>query len=144
MLLKIKNIYFSEKGWHEPEWGFPKGRRNIKENDFDCSLREYEEETGYKSKHLKMIKNIGYFDETFTGSNMKSYRHKYYLCKIDYVNTLNESLYEKSEIGDLKWFNYEDCMKKIRYYNYEKKSIFSKSIDYLFNNRYTFPIIIKH
>ena len=55
-------------GWDEPEWGFQRCR-NTKENDFDCS-REFEEETWYESKYLTMIKNVGYFEETFTGSNM--------------------------------------------------------------------------
>ena len=121
-----KHLFENLKGWNEPEWGFPKGRRNAKENDFDCSLREYEEETGYKSEYLVMIKNIGFFEETFTGSNLKSYRHKYYLCKTDYIHTKNENLYQKSEIGGLKWLNYEDCIKHIRYYNYEKRKMLEK------------------
>ena len=32
--------------WLEPEWGFPKGRRNLKETNIDCAMREFEEETG--------------------------------------------------------------------------------------------------
>lgn len=121
-----KHLFENLQGWDEPEWGFPKGRRNAKENDFDCSLREYEEETGYKAKYLTMIKNIGFFEETFTGSNLKSYRHKYYLCKTDYIYTKSEDLYQKSEIGGLKWFNYEDCIRYIRYYNYEKRKMLEK------------------
>ena len=62
-----KHIFDNVSGWEEPEWGFPKGRRNARENDFDCSIREFEEETGYNSKDLIMIKNIGFFEETFTG-----------------------------------------------------------------------------
>jgi hypothetical protein len=27
----------------EPEWGFPKGRRHLKESDYDCACREFEE-----------------------------------------------------------------------------------------------------
>ena len=27
--------------WAEPEWGFPKGRRNYQEKDLDCALREF-------------------------------------------------------------------------------------------------------
>ena len=27
--------------WDEPEWGFPKGRRNNQENDYDCAVREF-------------------------------------------------------------------------------------------------------
>ena len=35
-----------ENNWNEPEWGFPKGRRNFQEKDLTCALREFEEETG--------------------------------------------------------------------------------------------------
>ncbi len=125
-VVENKKYLFEIKGWDEPEWGFPKGRRNSRENDFDCSIREYEEETGYKKEHLVMIKNIGFFEETFTGSNMKSYRHKYYLCKGDYRYTCNEKLFQKSEIGNLKWFTYDECLQKIRIYNYEKRIMLSK------------------
>ena len=27
--------------WKEQEWGFPKGRRNYQEKDFDCATREF-------------------------------------------------------------------------------------------------------
>jgi 8-oxo-dGTP pyrophosphatase MutT (NUDIX family) len=117
---------FEDQGWDEPEWGFPKGRRNNKENDFDCSIREFEEETGYNASDLTMIKNIGFFEETFTGSNLKSYRHKYYLCKAEYEKTKNEDKFQKSEIGDLKWFTYEECLKRIRLYNFEKRKMLIK------------------
>ena len=44
---KIELLDKNNKNWSEPEWGFPKGRRNNRENDFDCSMREFEEETGF-------------------------------------------------------------------------------------------------
>ena len=31
--------------WVEPEWGFPKGRRNPHESDLNCAIREFQEET---------------------------------------------------------------------------------------------------
>ena len=46
-------------------------------------MREFEEETGFSRNDLIILKNVGYFEETFTGSNLKSYKHKYYLCKIN-------------------------------------------------------------
>ena len=46
----IKNekahILTNPNAWDEPEWGFPKGRRNNRESDYECSIREFEEETG--------------------------------------------------------------------------------------------------
>ena len=121
--------------WNEPEWGFPKGRRNVRENDFECSLREFEEETGYSKDKLFILKNMGYFEEVFTGSNLKSYKHKYYLCKMDYNDTTDETKYQKSEIGALKWMNIGDCIASIRSYNIEKIKMLSK-INNILNNDY--------
>ena len=118
--------------WTEPEWGFPKGRRNNKENDFDCSMREFEEETGFKRDKLIMLRNMGFFEEIFTGSNLKSYKHKYYLCRIELKDS-NENNYQKSEIGDMQWLSYEQCLMKIRDYNIEKK-IMLKNINDILNN----------
>ena len=67
----------SETVWEEPEWGFPKGRRNYQENDLTCGLREFEEETGYDKQSVSIIKNLLPFEETFVGSNLKSYKHIY-------------------------------------------------------------------
>jgi 8-oxo-dGTP pyrophosphatase MutT (NUDIX family) len=106
--------------WTEPEWGFPKGRRNFKEKDLECALREFEEETGYSKNHLKIIKNLNPFDEIFTGSNFKSYKHKYFLAKIDYEDSINVNNFQKSEIGNMGWFSYENAVQKIRNYNIEK------------------------
>lgn len=111
--------------WNEPEWGFPKGRRNNKENDFDCSMREFEEETGFCRNKLIMMKNVGFFEEVFTGSNMKSYKHKYYLCKLNFEDSHSNN-FQKSEIGDMKWLNYHQCMNVIRDYNIEKKIMLKK------------------
>jgi hypothetical protein len=40
---------FPEWSWNEPEWGFPKGRRDTEESDWVCALREFKEETGQSS-----------------------------------------------------------------------------------------------
>jgi len=82
---------FNEDLWIEPEWGFPKGRRNFKEKDLDCALREFEEETGYNKSTVKIIKNLNPFEEIFTGSNLKSYKHKYFLGCIDLKDTYNDT-----------------------------------------------------
>jgi len=119
--------------WTEPEWGFPKGRRNFKEKDLECALREFEEETGYSKNHLKIIKNLNPFDEIFTGSNFKSYKHKYFLAKIEYEDSMNVTNFQKSEIGNMGWFSYEDAIQKIRDYNIEKIELL-KCIDHLLQN----------
>ena len=38
-------IQNSKYNFVNPEWGFPKGRKNIKESNIECALREFNEET---------------------------------------------------------------------------------------------------
>jgi len=109
--------------WIEPEWGFPKGRRNTQEKDYDCALREFSEETGYNASVLNNIRNIIPFEEIFIGSNYKSYRHKYYLMNMLYHHSLSFKTFQKSEVSGMEWKTYEDCMRSIRSYNLEKKKM---------------------
>jgi len=130
-----KHYLLKTNSWIEPEWGFPKGRRNFKEKDLECALREFEEETGYNKTHLKIVKNLNPFDEIFTGSNFKSYKHKYFLAKIDYEDSLNEQNFQKSEIGNMGWFSYEEAIQKIRPYNIEKIELLTSLHDLLHKNK---------
>ena len=110
--------------WHEPEWGFPKGRRNVQETDYDCALREFSEETGYATSVLHNIRNIIPLEEIFIGSNYKSYRHKYYIMNIAYRDSISSGKpYQKSEVSGMEWKSYSKCMESIRSYNLEKKRI---------------------
>jgi predicted NUDIX family NTP pyrophosphohydrolase len=44
--LKTNNFFTTElkNDYEEPEWGFPKGRRNPNEKNLKCALREFYEE----------------------------------------------------------------------------------------------------
>lgn len=117
-------VNMSNTFWTETEWEFPKGRRNQKEKDLDCALREFEEETGISQTNIHVIENILPFEETFIGSNHKSYKHKYFLA------ILNEELYKEelekfqtTEVSKVKWKAFEECLETIRPYNLEKKSV---------------------
>jgi 8-oxo-dGTP pyrophosphatase MutT (NUDIX family) len=109
--------------WTEPEWGFPKGRRNNYETDIMCALREYEEETGYDRKDMCLIKNIMPYEEIFTGSNYKSYKHKYFISKSN--KSVQKQSFQESEVSDIQWFSYEEALSKIRPYNVERKQVLS-------------------
>ena len=112
----------SNAKWKVPEWGFPKGRRNYQENDISCALREFEEETGYNRKSIHIIQNIIPFEETFTGSNFKSYKHKYYLSYI--CNEIKPAAnFQQTEVSEVRWMSLESCLKHIRPYNLEKKEV---------------------
>lgn len=116
--------------WKEPEWGFPKGRRNFMENDLDCAMREWEEESGFSKNNLNLITNVLPFEETFVGSNYKSYKHKYYIAQFISDSTNDNgndcSSFEKSEIGCMAWKTYENAIQTIRPYNTEKINILNK------------------
>ena len=109
----------------ETEWGFPKGRRNYQEKDLNCALREFEEETGYLKSNIKLIQNIVPYEEIFTGSNMKSYKHKYFIGYMDSSIT-STNIFQETEVSEVKWCNYDECIQKIRPYNLEKISIINK------------------
>ena len=67
--------------YESPEWGFPKGRRNLYEQDIDCARREFSEETGISGKYYELI-DCNRIYETFKGSNGIRYRHIYYVAKL--------------------------------------------------------------
>ena len=115
--------------WEEPEWGFPKGRRNYNETDLDCSVREFNEETGYNLNKTNVIHNISPFEEIFCGSNYKSYKHKYFLTQMDVENS-EPAIQETNEISKIQWKSYAECIASIRSYNLEKKRLLS-NIDIL-------------
>ena len=119
--------------WTEPEWGFPKGRRNFQEKDYDCALREMTEETGYPLHLMKNMKNILPFDEIFLGSNYKSYKHRYYLMYMNYEDSHITDRYDRSEVSMMRWKTYEECLLSIRPYNLEKKRLI-KNIEITLSN----------
>lgn len=108
--------------WNEPEWGFPKGRRNIGEDDLRCAIREFEEESGIDNNRYNIIfKNT--YKEVFLGSNMLKYKHIYYIanCHKDTKAFIDNNNYEQiSEVSDIKWLNIENCKEKIRPYDKSK------------------------
>jgi 8-oxo-dGTP pyrophosphatase MutT (NUDIX family) len=113
----------SNTSWKETEWEFPKGRRNNKEKDLDCALREFEEETGMSKEKIIVVENIIPFEEIFLGTNHKSYKHKYFLA---YTNeTDSDSLYnfQVTEVSKLEWKTLDECLLSIRPYNLEKKDL---------------------
>jgi 8-oxo-dGTP pyrophosphatase MutT (NUDIX family) len=112
----------SETKWTETEWEFPKGRRNPKEKDLDCAIREFEEETGISVSKIKIIENVLPFEEIFIGTNHKSYKHKYFLA---YINDPEDYLdnFQVTEVSKLEWKNIDKCLEDIRPYNLDKKKL---------------------
>lgn len=122
--------------WTSPEWGFPKGRRDPRETDLQCALRELKEETGIHENDIIFIKNLDPIHETFFGSNHVHYCHKYFIFL---YNSNKEIFYDKNnfhmvqEIGNLGWYTSEQCLNKIRPENIEKKEVLLRTISLLRN-----------
>ena len=120
-------VKMSKTAWFETEWEFPKGRRNQREKDLDCALREFQEETGIPQNKLTIVENLLAFEEMFIGSNHKAYKHKYFLAFYnnsqdeDNLNELNN--FQVTEVSKLEWKTLDKCLESIRPYNLEKKEI---------------------
>ena len=115
----------SKSQWLETEWGFPKGRHNNQEKDLLCALREFEEETGYSRLSINIVQNLVPFEEIFTGSNYKSYKHKYYVAFMEKPDE-NQTTYQDTEVSKMDWKSYEEAMQLIRSYNLEKKEVLTR------------------
>ena len=122
--------------WLEPEWEFPKGRKNHKESEYECAMRETMEETGYNCELFKEItfSKDNIFDESFIGSNNKKYRHKYFVMSLDYLSSLSYGEFDTSEVSTISWKTFNECNISIRPYNIEKKKVLAKINNYLHNN----------
>jgi 8-oxo-dGTP pyrophosphatase MutT (NUDIX family) len=138
--------------YEETEWGFPKGRRNINEEDMTCALREFREETGMFLKNIRVNKDIKPLEEVFTGSNNIRYKHVYYVARYYQYNhkhagslmrtststsdmsDLSElkKLYDpdnyiqNKEVKDVQWFTYQEAQERIRLCNIERKELFKR------------------
>ena len=133
----LNDTYFEFK---EPEWGFPKGRRNSREKNIDCAKREFQEETSLIDDNYNII-NISPLEETYLASNNLKYKHIYYTAQIKNrdinISIDKNNLNQKIEIGDIKWLKFNEALNIIRDYNTEKKNI-------LLNLHYTIKYIIEN
>ena len=114
--------------YESPEWGFPKGRRNLYETDIDCAIREFEEETGLNNKQYNILLHIDRLNESFLGSNNIRYKHIYYIAELIDENTIFNPFnkHQITEIGNINWYTYDECINIIRPYNKEKKNVITK------------------
>ena len=124
-MVNLKDIIENSKtNWSETEWEFPKGRRNYQEKDLDCALREFEEETGISKNNILIVENVLPFEESFIGTNHKSYKHKYFLAFMNKSNNFLQN-FQKTEVSKMEWKLLENCIESIRPYNLEKKQLIS-------------------
>ena len=129
--------------WKKPEWGFPKGRRDKRaEENITCAKREFEEETGYQKDNYIILNKIEPIEEKLIGTNGISYKHIYYLSINNLDKNTKLSNYDTYEIGDIKWFTYDEAINHIRPYHTDKKKILTRIylfiLNYLIHNIHLF------
>lgn len=116
--------------YHFTELSFPKGRKNMREQNIECAEREFAEETGYTKNDYRLIKSYKPVEEIFTGTNDVKYRHVYYLVKcksnihspfLDISNNI-----QTAEVKSINWLTYDECTSLIRPYDIAKKNILQK------------------
>lgn len=114
----------SDTSYEYPEWEFPKGKKNFNEQDLRCAIRELHEETGVKvTPHDHIVRNILPYEESFIGSNNKSYKYKYYVAVLDEKRDNITTHPQPSEISIADWKTPDECISCIRAFSHEKKNI---------------------
>ena len=122
--------------WATPEWGFPKGRRDFRESDFQCAIREVKEETGLTEADICPIRNMQPIQESFFGSNNIHYCHKYFVAYVpsqDDISMDRSNEHMSREVGNIGWFSLEGALSMIRPENVEKREILLKASSLLRN-----------
>ena len=123
--------------YEQPEWGFPKGRRNLHEKNLDCAIREFTEETGIDSLNVDILDRIYPLNETLKGTNNLNYKHCYYLSLGNMENVNLNLPSQKIEIGAIGWFTYDEAIKMIRPYHVNRLKLLDEVIMFLaYNTRY--------
>ena len=118
--------------FEETELEFPKGRRNLNENNINAALREFEEESGLSREKIHIINNKSY-EEIYIAVNNIRYRHIYYIAKCteknfkSLINLFNpNNKIQIKEVIDVKWLNYQDVLNNIRNIYLERKELFKR------------------
>jgi 8-oxo-dGTP pyrophosphatase MutT (NUDIX family) len=101
---------FQGGGYEESEWGFPKGRRQHRETDLNCAIREFSEETDIPRETYTVCNNLS-FEETYKGTNGVEYRHLYFLSVTTGDIVLNTVMTheQEREICEVKWMTLTEC-----------------------------------
>jgi len=118
----------------EREWGFPKGRRKIKEMDVDAAVREFAEETLYSPADIEVLPHIKPIDETFQGTNGVRYRHVYFVARmrepvapVTPVDARN--VMQAREVREVRWCTRVEVLHRIRPHNVERRQLFARVAD---------------
>lgn len=135
---KIKNdghleiLYNKSSEYNSAEWEFPKGRKNINESNFECALREFNEETGINKDDIVFLNCSDSIHDNFIGTNNLSYKHIFYIGMTK-QNSEYEEIKSKNEIKQIKWCTWDECLKLFRPYHTSRVNILNKVFLYIIN-----------
>lgn len=126
--------------WKDPGWGFPKGRLLYpSEDEMECALREFEEETGIGRSELRINKDPSVrFVEEYVGSNNVTYRHNYFITIVSPKATPccdPDSTGQRFEISEVGWFPFDGAMRTIRHTDTTKLACLSAAHEYMKHSR---------
>ena len=128
----IENSHYK---YPHSEWEFPKGRRNMNENDFECAKREFKEETNYDGMDYDIINNLSPFTEEFLGENNVRYKYIYFIGKLknhDKILNLDPNNNEQiTEIKDIQWLTKNESLNKCRDYHHSRKQLIHKIFNFI-------------
>lgn len=126
--------------YKEPEWELPKGRKNSKEKELDCSNREFVEETNISPNRYTILLRENHFIEKYIGSDGVAYKNNYFLAElnnIDDIIKLDNTENQLKEVSGIKLVSFNDAMELIRDYSIDKKNVLNDILNIIYN-------VIKH
>lgn len=136
--LMLETINAIRVSYKDPEWGFPKGRRNYKESHKMAAIRELKEETSITPNFYR-LHNEPMFEESYVSYDGKHYKNIYYIAQLHHYFNLNEVMRvhhirtTSYEISEMKLFTLNECLSYIRDYSVEKKTMIMEINHYLQN-----------
>lgn len=126
--------------YDSPEWGIPKGKRELRETDLQCSIREFCEETGLVPSDITIYKNVVPLEELYIGMNGQRYRHVYFLSEInDTIDPVKldkllagydiqeTDIQQRLEISKIKLMYNKEAVDVLRSYHVPKMSVIEKA-----------------
>lgn len=133
----------SKKQYKYNEWEIPKGRRNDNEEDKECAIREFKEETDIDDSYYDIFDNILPFKEYYIGSNNIQYKNIYYLASLK--NNISLEINDKNkeqvcEVKTIKWINKDNYRGYIRDYSDYKFKLLNEIFTFI-NSNYSSKII---
>lgn len=133
-ILKTAKIEFTN-----PPWEFPKGRRNLMEQDLDCAKREFEEETNFNKNEYHVL-DLKPMSEIFMGNNGMNYQYVYYIAESLKTGkpSIGNNIHQKTEISDIKWLSFDEAMENIRVKHRARMNVLTRLFNSIYYNLYNY------